>query len=189
MAIEAEAFEHQGVELTGEKIGEIERAGRCLRKGGEALLTGEARIAMRPGEPFYRFLLEHGIESTAGAAIGIGDIDVVMRGPGVADGVSNGAGDQRRAIVQRRRQAAQIQVRQAVRLDDGNDLAGQGATGDDQRALHGPQLLAGRHGDGARSMSADRRGSGRRQAITRCWLCLRAMKRCAVSTATEASRQ
>jgi hypothetical protein len=189
VAIEAEALEHQGVELPSEKIGEIEGAGGGLGQGGKALLPGEARVAVRPGEAFDRFFLEHRIERAARAAIGIGHIDAVMRGPGFLDGVANGAGDQSWPVVQRRRQAAEIQMGQAIRLDDGNDLARQRATSDDQRALHGRHLLVGRHSDGARSMIAGRRGNGLRQAITRCWLCFLAMNRWAVSTATEASRQ
>ena len=189
VAIEAEAPEHQGLELPGEKIGEVERPGRGLGQGGKAILAGEARIAMRASEPFDRLLLQHGIERAAGAAIGIGHVDAVMRGPRFADGGAHGVGDQRRTIVQRRRQAAEIQMRQAIRLDDRNDLAGQGATSDDQRALHGRHLLVDRHADGARSVIGSRRGNGRLQAITRCWLCFLAMKRWAVSTATEASRQ
>jgi hypothetical protein len=189
VAIEAEALEHQSVELPGEKIGEIEGAGCRLGQGGKALLAGEARIAMRAGEPFDRLFLQHAIERAARAAIGIGHVDAVMRGPGFLDGVANGAGDQSWTIVQRRRQAAEIQMGQAIRLDHGNDLARQRATSDDQRALHGRHLLVGRHSDGARSMITGRRGNGLRQAITRCWLCFLAMKRWAVSTATEASRQ
>lgn len=137
VAIEAEPLDHQGVELPSEEIGEIERAGSGLGQGRKALLASEARIAMRPGEAFDRLGLEHRIEGTARAAIGIGNVDPVMRGPACPDGAPNRVGYPLRAIVQRRRQTTEIEMGQAIRLDHGDDLAREGTTSDDQRALHG----------------------------------------------------
>ena len=136
MPIEAEPLDHQRLELPGEKIGEVEGAGSGLGQRGEALLAGEGRIAVWPGKSFDRLRLEHRIERPTRAAIGVGDVDPVMRGPGFSDGVPNGASDPLRPVVQGRRQAAQIEMREAIRLDDGDDLPGERPTSDDQRALH-----------------------------------------------------
>jgi hypothetical protein len=67
---------------------------------------------------------------------------------------------------------------QAVRPDEGDDLAGESAAGDDQGA---PHLSLSRLAGGI--------AAGPAQAVTRCRLCFRAMKALAVSTATDASRQ
>ncbi len=134
MPIETEPADHQRLELPGEEIGEIEGAGLGLGQCREARLAGEGGIAMRAGQPLDRLLGEHRIERPAGAAIGIGHIDPVMRRPGRPYRVPHRTGDQRRPVVQGRRQTAQVDRRQPIRLDDGDDLAGQRAAGDDERA-------------------------------------------------------
>ncbi len=189
MSVEAETLEHQGVELPGEEIGEIESAGSLLGEGCEPLLTGEGRIAMRARQARHARRGQHGIERPARAAIGIRHEDPVMRLPGVADRVAYRTRDQLRPVVQGCRQAAQIEMREPVRLDDGDDLAGESPTSDDQGALHRCTVRRGRHAESVFSMLAEASRIGLAQAITRCWLCFLAMKRWAVSTATEASRQ
>jgi len=203
--VEAEAADHQRLELPGEKIGEIEGAGVRLGQRRECGSTGEGRIAMRPRQPLDPFRLQHRIESPAGAAIGIGHIDPGINRAGFVDRVADRPGDQLGPVVQGRRQTAQFDMREAIGLDEGHDLPGKRPTSDDQRALHGKVVLVDRRIGASLDIAGDRFGwdgrdrdgqgrgmgqsAGRRQASTRSWLCFRAMKRWAVSTATEASRQ
>jgi hypothetical protein len=183
VAVQPEAFDDQRLELPGQKIGEIEGARCRIGEILKAILAGERGIAVGAREALHPFLLEHPIERAAGAAIGVGDVDSGMGGAGLLDGTAHRVCDQRRPVVQGGGQTAQIEMVQAVRLDEGNDLPGEGATGDDQRALHG--LHSRRYGAaGNPSGTAAQTGAGMRS-----WLCFLAMKAWAVSTATEASRQ
>jgi hypothetical protein len=137
VAVQPEAFDDQRLELPGQKVGEIEGARCRIGQSLKAILAGERGIAVGAQEALHPFLLEHPIEGAAGAAIGVGDVDPGMGGAGLVDGTAHRVCDQRRPVVQGGGQAAQIEMVETVRLDEGDDLPGEGATGDDQRALHG----------------------------------------------------
>lgn len=137
VAVEAEALDDQRLELPGQKVGEVEGAGLGQGQAGKAFLPGEGRIAMRAGQARHPLLLEHPVESTAGATIGIGDDHPGMGLARRVDGGGYRLGDLLRSVVQGRRQAAQVEMRQPVGLDDGDDLASEGAAGNDGCALHG----------------------------------------------------
>lgn len=135
MAVDPEAFDHQRLKLSCEEVGQVEGAGLGIGEHGKAILTGKGRIAMRPRKTLDLLLLEHAIQCTARAAIGIGDKDAAIGAPRLLDCGSNRIGDLFRAVMQRRRQAAQIDMRQPVDGDDRNDLAGQRTASDNKRPL------------------------------------------------------
>jgi len=135
MAINPEAVDHQRLELSCEKVGQVEGAGLGIGEHGKAILASKARIAMRPRKTLDLLLLEHPIQRTAGAAIGIGDKDTAIAAPRLMNRLTNRTGDLFRAVVQRRRQAAQIEMRQPVGGDDRDDLAGQRTACDDECPL------------------------------------------------------
>jgi hypothetical protein len=137
VAVDTEPFDDQRLELPGQKIGEIEGARCSIGQSLKAILAGKRGIAVGAQEALHPFLLEHPIEGAAGAAIGVGDVDSGMGGAGLVNGTAHRVCDQCRPVVQGRGQAAQIEMVETVRLDQGDDLPGEGATGDDQRALHG----------------------------------------------------
>jgi hypothetical protein len=137
VAVQPEAFHDQRLELPGQEVGEIEGARRRIGQALKAILAGERCIAVGAREALNPFLLEHLIEGAAGAAIGVGDEDPGMGGAGLVNGTAHRVCDQCRPVVQGGGQAAQVEMVETVRLDQGDDLPGEGATGDDQRALHG----------------------------------------------------
>jgi hypothetical protein len=135
VAVDPEAFDHQRLELSGEEVGQVEGAGLGIGEQGKAILTGKGRVAMWPRKTLDLLLLEHAIQSTARAAIGIGDKDAAIGAPRLLDCGPNRIGDLFRPVVQRRRQAAQIEMRQPVSGDDRNDLAGERTASDNERPL------------------------------------------------------
>ena len=80
--------------------------------------------------------LQHLVESSAGAAIGIGDEDPLVVRASRHDGCMDGRGDAFRPIVKFRWQALDVQCRPAIQLLERDDLAGEGATRDDQDGSH-----------------------------------------------------
>jgi hypothetical protein len=175
MTVDAQALPDQRVELPGQEVGQPEGADLLLRQLREPVEPGEERIAMDSVDPLHAFLGQHPVELAAGAAVAIGDQDALMVRTMPPDRVPDGARNELRLVVQLRRQAVQLHVRQSVRLDQRQDFARQCPAGEDQ----GP----------------DRRAHDRllprfaAQAAAPRWLCLRAMNSLAVSTATAASRQ
>ena len=137
MTINAESSDDQRLKLSDEKVREVETARLGLRQCQELPLPSETGIAMGAVQAFHLLLCQYPVESTAGAAIGVSHVDVVVGGPTVPNGPTHRVRNQFRTVVQCRRQAAEIEMRQSVGLDYGDDLAGEGTTGDDQRALHG----------------------------------------------------
>lgn len=136
VAVEAEPFDDQRLELPSKKVGKIECAGRGLGECLKAIAAGKCGIAVRPGEALDPLLLEHLIEGASGAAIRVGDVDLGMGGAGLMDGTAHRVRDQCWPVVQGGGQAAKVEVSKAVGLDEGGDLPGEGAAGDDQCALH-----------------------------------------------------
>jgi len=65
MAVDPEAFDHQRLELSCEKVGQVEGAGLGIGERGKAILAGKGRVAMWPREALDLLLLEHAIQSTA----------------------------------------------------------------------------------------------------------------------------
>ena len=166
VAIEAEARDHQSLEVTHQEIRQVERAGFLVGERLEGLRAGEELVAVRARQSLDAFLRDDRIEQAARAAIGLGDVDLLVGATARADGVADGVRDLLGTVVQLRRQALHVEGRPAVRPLQRDDLAGEGAAGDDQ--------------DGRRARHrSDQWAAARRAAISAL----------AVSTATAASRQ
>ena len=186
VAVEAEAFDDQLLELPGQKVGEIEGARRGLRQGRETIAAGKGCIAVGAGEALDLLLLEHRVEDATCATIRIGDDDAGMGGASLMDGAAHGIRDQRGPVVQGGRQTAKVEVGETVGLDEGDDLPGEGATGNDQCALH---RLQSRKMRTVCDSTAAFGTPAQPIAGTRIWMCFFFIKAWAVSTATDASRQ
>jgi hypothetical protein len=95
---------------------------------------------MGAGQSFDTLLLEDPIEQPARAAVGVGDEDLVKAvGSAASNPVANGAGDPAGPVVEIRRQAGDLDVRQVGR--QGNELAAQGSAADDEDARRGDLRL------------------------------------------------
>ena len=78
VAIEAEAADHEPIEVPGEEIGQVERARLLVGQRGEGRPAGVDLVAVRALEPGDALGLEHAIEQPTGSAIRIGDEDPVV---------------------------------------------------------------------------------------------------------------
>ncbi len=135
---------------------------------GERLATGVDLVAMGTGQALHALGRKDLVELAAGAAVGVGHEDRVVARPGGPDLALDGAGDERRAIVQLGRQAGHVEMFEAGPPGDLDQLPGERAAADDEDPL---ALRVGRVGDQA---TRARRASIRRRAV---------------SAATPASRQ
>ena len=115
MAIEAEAANHQAVEMAEQEIGEVERAGLVVGHGLERGAAGEEFVAMGAGNALDVLFAQHGVEQAARAAIAVGHEDRRVAVAIRADRVPHGARDALRAIVQFRGQAPHVEMRPVVR--------------------------------------------------------------------------
>ena len=75
MVVQAQPPTDQRLEMAGEEIGEIERAGLFLREGLEGLIAGIEGVAMRAVDAGHALLRQHPVELAAGAAIAIEEQD------------------------------------------------------------------------------------------------------------------
>ena len=86
MAIQAQAADHEPLEVPGEEVGQVEGAGLLLGERREGRPAGVDLVAVRALEPGDALGLEHAVEQAAGPAIRIGDEDpLVAVGAGAAD--------------------------------------------------------------------------------------------------------
>ena len=140
MPVEAEAADHQPVEVAHQEVGDVERARLFVGKRGERRSAGEELVAMRAGHALDAFLREHRVELAAGAAVAVRDED---RRVAIAVGVDLLAAPppviRSGRVVQLGRQALHVEVRPAIPALQRDDFAGERAAGDDQRGgVHCP---------------------------------------------------
>ncbi len=166
--VEPEAPDDEGVEVADEIVGEIEARGFFLVEPFEGLEPGIEGIAVGAGDAGYPFLLEHAIEGTGRAAVGVGDEDPREARPQLVDPGPHRLRDPLWVIVQGGGQTEELDARKPGSLENGQDLARERAAGDD--------------GDAPLRHPAHDAAPARR-------LWRRAMSALAVSTATAASRQ
>ena len=134
MSIEAEAAPDEAVAVSGQEVGQVERAGLVVLETGERRPAAVDLVTVGAGQPLDTFVLEHTIEQAASAAIGVGDEDAFDAArPSSPDLRPHGAGYPFRPIVQRRRQARQVHRRQPGTTSQLDELAGERAAADDER--------------------------------------------------------
>ena len=141
MAVEAQALDHEALEVADEKIGQIEAAGLGLGLGQERVDAAIERVAMGPFDPLDAFLGQHAVELAAAAAVAIEHEDALVAASIGVDLGAHRRRDSLRAVVQLGRQAGQIEMRPAVDRGQRADLARERAAGDQQGAR--------RHGKGS----------------------------------------
>ena len=132
MPVDAEPLDHQGIELPGEKIRQVERAGLGIRQSIEHGLARIERIAVRPGNPLDALLGQHPVERATRAAVAIENQDPAVLRTMLVDLGAHGIGDPLRAIVQQRRDAGDVEMVEPAGLDHGQRLARERAAGDEQ---------------------------------------------------------
>ena len=101
-AVEAEPLDDQRVEMPGEEVGQIERAGLLLGQRRESLLAGEEGVAMRALDAPDAFFGEDAVERAARAAVAVEAEDLVVGGAVGADLRPHRFGDALGTIVQAR---------------------------------------------------------------------------------------
>src|SRR5262249_28331458 len=69
VTIEAERADHQPLEVPQQKVRQVERSRLSFGELSKYPRGGQKLVAMSPGQPLDTFLLEHGIELSAGAAV------------------------------------------------------------------------------------------------------------------------
>ena len=76
MAIEPEPLPHERIEVLGQEVGEVERAGLGLVQRREQLGAGDELVAVVAGQAgAFARLGEQAVELAAGAAVGVADQD------------------------------------------------------------------------------------------------------------------
>ena len=146
MLVELQRLDHEGLELPGQQIGQVEGGELVVRIRQEFLVAGEEGIAMRPADPLDAFLGADLVELPLRAAFGIADEDArISFPPRLADRLAHRGADLLGIDVPDRRQADEVDVLQPVRPADRDDLARDGAAGDHPHAVgqgHGGGDLA-----------------------------------------------
>ena len=100
MPVDPQPLDNQRVELPGQEVGQVERAGLGIGQGVEHALAGIERIAVRPGDPLDAFLGQHGIEPAAGTAVAVENQDASIVRAMLLDLGPHGLGDPLRPVVQ-----------------------------------------------------------------------------------------
>ncbi|VTZ60925.1 conserved hypothetical protein [Sinorhizobium medicae] len=124
MPVETERFDNEGLELAGEKVCQEEGGDILVPSRGEVRVSCKEGIAMRTRDSCHPFLFTEPVDQPAGAAIGIGEKDVLEAArPRLDDTLSQPGCDFLRRIVPDGGQTAKLDVLQPVGLADGKDLA------------------------------------------------------------------
>ena len=176
MAVEPERPPHQRVEVLGEEVGQVERAGLRLVQRREQLRSGHELVAVVAGQPggAVTDLVEQPIEVAAGAAVAVAEHQRRSPSSSIASCSRMRRHDPLGTAVVRRRQVADLdRVGQAELAEHRAQIAGERAAGDQERLRHGA-FSSGRTAPGGSATRSDRR------AFT---------SSLAVSAATAASRQ
>ena len=114
MAIDPEAADHEPLEVAGEEVGQPERRRLLVGHRGERRAAGEELVAVGARQALDALLREDRVEQAAGAAVGIGDEDpLVAVGAGLVDAVADPAGMPLGPVVEVRREAGDVDARQA----------------------------------------------------------------------------
>ena len=111
MPIKAERTRHQSIEMPHQKIGEIERARLGVGERGKDFGGGEELVAVRPRYALDAFRAQHGVKRPAGAAVAVGDENMLVAITVRADLLQHCARYALGAVVQLRRQIAHVEFR------------------------------------------------------------------------------
>ena len=87
---------------------------------------------MRTCNTLNTFLVQHGIQHTARAAVAVENINLVVARLGSANFLSHARRNQRGAVVENRRQTRNMQVFQALLLANRKDLVRERTTSNEQ---------------------------------------------------------
>ena len=133
MAVDAQASDHEPLEIPGEEVGEPEGAGLGIGHRREPLGPREHLVAVRARETLHAFVGQHRIEQATGAAVRVRHEDpAVAVGVRALDPASNGGRDPLGPVVEVRSQTGDVEAGDG--LDDREQLAGERAAADDERA-------------------------------------------------------
>ena len=132
MSIQPETLDDQPVEVARQEVGQEERGGLVVDELRELRARRVELVAVRAGEPFDALLGDHRIEQPACPAVGVRHEDPVVAGAASPDAFPDGGGDPARTVMERGRQAGDVDVRQVLGQRD--ELACEGATPDDEDA-------------------------------------------------------
>ena len=181
MGVQTQPLDDESIEVAGQEIGQEEGPELLVGDGSERLRARVELVAVGARQALDPFVGQHRVEQAARPAVGVGDEDVPVSGPGRADPVPDEPRDPAGSVVERRRQAGQVDIGQARLVDDGDQLARQRAAADDEDAI-GVRRVRPARGGRERALSAHRLAQA---ALAR----RSSMSRRAVSAATPASRQ
>src|SRR6185436_10595409 len=178
--VEPEAAHDERLEVTGEEVGQVEGRGLVLVHCVPGVVSGEEAVAVRAGQPLHVVLSQDDVERAAGSAVGIGDEDALVAAGELGELRVDRRRDPLGSRVELGREAADVDLRPPVELDDGEDLPCDRAAREDEDARLGARARVG-------DLVVEQRRRGRHDAAT---AARRASTRaCAVSAATAASRQ
>ena len=82
MAVDTQPLDHQALEMTRQEIGQVQRARLLVRERRKLLRPGEELVAVSARQARHAFFLQHPVQQTAGAAVGVGDEHRVKSTPG-----------------------------------------------------------------------------------------------------------
>ena len=135
MPVQAEARDDQRLELSGQEVGQVERAGLGVLQLGVRRGAGVELEAVRPTDPLHAIPNEDLVEGAARPAVGVRDEELrpgAVVGTSSLDPGSDGVGDALRTHVQGGVDANDLDPGQVAR--EGQELSRERAAADDQDA-------------------------------------------------------
>ena len=78
VAVDAEAADDEPLEVAGEEVGQVERAGLVVGQRANVGAAGEELVAVGAGQALDALVGEDRVEQAAGAAVGVGDEDPLV---------------------------------------------------------------------------------------------------------------
>ena len=130
MSIEAEAADHERVEVAREEVGEIEGRGLGVVDLLPLGVPGEEAVAVRARQALDAVSLEHEVERAPGAAVGVGDEHPLVAPVQLAQLRVDRGRDQLGTRVELRRKAADGDVAPPVQANHREHFASDRAAGE-----------------------------------------------------------
>jgi hypothetical protein len=132
--VDAEAADHETLEVASQEVGEPERGRLFLGEPGKRRPAGEELVAVGARQALHAELGEHRIEEATGSAVRVGDEHLCVAVPArLVDAVADAGRDPFRPVVELRWQARDVDAGQ--RVGEGDELTRQGAATNDEDAV------------------------------------------------------
>ena len=137
MTVEAEALDHQQLEMAHQIVGQEEGSRLGVHHRLEIGPAGIELVAVRAGDAFDAFFGQHVIELPAAAAIAIDHENLVVFTPGAMNFFAHRGRNFLGPVMKLRGDTGDRKMIPAIGADQGGDFLGQRTTGNQQRRGRG----------------------------------------------------